>query len=87
MTIELKPEQQKIIERAMTSGMTLEEVVERAFTLVDAENESLDWMLENREAIDAHIEEGVAQAERGELIDGDEAIRILRERRAGRQVA
>ena len=33
----------------------------------------------------AHIAEGFAQAERGELIDPDEAIRILRERRRERQ--
>jgi predicted transcriptional regulator len=37
-----------------------------------------DWMLEQREAISAHIETGFAQAERGELIDGDAAIEMLR---------
>jgi predicted transcriptional regulator len=41
-------------------------------------------MLTEREAIATHIAEGFAQAERGELIDPDEAIRILRERRAKR---
>ena len=43
-----------------------------------------DWMLERREAIAAHIEKGFAQAERGELIDGDAAIEMLRQRRAER---
>ena len=42
---------------------------------------ALDWMLEQREAIAAHIEEGFAQAERGELIDGDDMIAMLRRRR------
>jgi hypothetical protein len=41
-------------------------------------------MLTEREAIAAHIAEGFAQAERGELIDAEEAARILRERRAKR---
>jgi hypothetical protein len=41
-------------------------------------------MLTEREAIAAHIAEGFAQAERGELIDAEEAVRILRERRAKR---
>jgi predicted transcriptional regulator len=41
-------------------------------------------MLTEREAIAAHIAEGFAQAERGELIDAEGAVRILRERRAKR---
>ena len=43
-----------------------------------------DWMLEEREAVAAHIETGFAEAERGELIDGDAAIEMLRQRRAER---
>jgi predicted transcriptional regulator len=39
-----------------------------------------DWILEEREAVAAHIEKGLAQAERGELIDGDAAIETLRQR-------
>jgi len=41
-------------------------------------------MLTEREAIAAHIAEGFAQAERGELIDPEDAVRILQERRAKR---
>jgi len=41
-------------------------------------------MLEQRASVDAHIEQGFAQAERGELIDGDAAIAMLRKRRAER---
>jgi predicted transcriptional regulator len=41
-------------------------------------------MFEQREAISARIEKGFAQAERGELINGDAAIEMLRQRRAER---
>jgi predicted transcriptional regulator len=41
-------------------------------------------MLEHRDAVAAHIEKGFAQAERGELIDGDAALEMLRKRRAAR---
>jgi predicted transcriptional regulator len=44
-------------------------------------------LLEDRTAVAARIAEGVAAAGRGELFDEEEAIGILRERRAGRQVA
>jgi predicted transcriptional regulator len=43
-----------------------------------------DWMFERREAIAAHIEIGVAQAERGESIDADAVVEMLRQRRAER---
>ena len=44
-----------------------------------------DWMFEQREAIAAHNEKGFAQSERGELLDGDAAIEMLRMRRAERR--
>jgi predicted transcriptional regulator len=39
-------------------------------------------MLEQREVVAAHIKTGFAQAERGELIDGDSAVEMLHQRRA-----
>jgi len=42
-------------------------------------------MFEQREAIAAHNEKGFAQSERGELLDGDAAIEMLRMRRAERR--
>jgi len=39
-------------------------------------------MLEQRVSVSAQIEEGFAQAERGQLIDGDAAIEMLHRRRA-----
>jgi predicted transcriptional regulator len=41
-------------------------------------------MFKQRESIAAHIETGFAQAERGELIEGDAAIEMLRRRRSER---
>ena len=43
-----------------------------------------DWMLEQGEAVAAQIAEGFAQAERGELIDGDTVLEVFRQRRAKR---
>lgn len=43
-----------------------------------------DWTPEEIAAVAAHIEIGFAQAERGELIDGDVALAMLRQRRANR---
>jgi predicted transcriptional regulator len=39
-------------------------------------------MLEDRDAVSAHIRTGFAQAEGGELIDSDAALEMLRRRRA-----
>jgi predicted transcriptional regulator len=44
-------------------------------------------MLADKEAIAAQIEEGFAQAERGELVDADQAAQILQNRRANRRIA
>jgi predicted transcriptional regulator len=87
MILEIKPEQQKILDRAAQSGMSPEEVLDQAFDLIREQFRNEDWMLANREAIAAQIEEGFAQAERGELADADEAIRTLKDRRAKRRIA
>lgn len=87
MDLKLKPEQQELLERIARSGMGPEEVLDQAFAVIREQHENLDWMLEERESIAAHIAEGVAQAKRGELIDAEEAIRILQERRKQRQIA
>ncbi len=87
MFLELNPEQEQILELATRSGMSREEVLDRAFTIIREQNEMDEWMLANREEIAAQIEEGYAQAERGELIDAEEVVRILQEDRARRQIA
>jgi hypothetical protein len=46
--------------------------------------QSLIWMIERRDSIAAQVATGFVQAERGELTDGDEALVVLRRRRAER---
>ncbi len=86
MTIDLKPEQQRVIDLAVRSGAYQNpgEVLDQAFEIIREQLQFEDWRLEQRAAVAAHIETGFAQAERGELIDGDAAIEMLRQRRAER---
>jgi hypothetical protein len=60
------------------------EVLDQALEIIREQLDLEDWMVEQREAVSSHIQVGFAQAERGELIDGDKALEILRLRRAER---
>ena len=86
MTIDLKPEQQRVIDLAVRSGayQSPGEVLDQAFEIIREQLDLEDWMIEQREAVAAHIEKGFLQAERGELLGGDAAIEMLRKRRAER---
>jgi antitoxin ParD1/3/4 len=83
VTIDLRPEQQHVIEMAVRSGAyeNAGEVLDQALEIIREQLQLEDWMIEQREAVAAHIEKGFAQAERGELIDGDAAVEMLRRRR------
>lgn len=87
MVIDLKPEQQRLIDLAVQSGAYQDpaEVVDQAFEIIREQLSLGDWMLEEREAVTAHIAHGFAQAERGDLIDGDTVIEMLRQKRAERR--
>jgi hypothetical protein len=76
MSINLKPEQQRVIDLAVQSGAYQNPggVLDQAFEIIREQLDLEDWMLDQREAIAAHIATGFAQAERGELIDGDAAV-------------
>jgi predicted transcriptional regulator len=87
MILELKPEQQRLLDRAAQSGMSPEELLDQAFAVIDEQYRNDEWLLAEKGAIVAQIEEGVAQAERGELVDADEAVEILRKRREKRRIA
>jgi predicted transcriptional regulator len=87
MIVELKPEHQKILEQEILSGRTQEEVLDQAFAIIQAQHDMDDWLIENREEIAAQIEEGYAQAERGELLDPDQVRQMLQERRQNRKTA
>jgi predicted transcriptional regulator len=84
--IDLKPEQQRVIDLAVGSGayQTPAEVLDQAFEIIRDQLDFEDWMFEKREAVAAQVLTGFAQAERGELVDGDAAIEMLRKRRAER---
>ncbi len=86
MTIDLKPEQQRVIDLAMRSGayQNAGEVLDQAFEIIREQLSLEDWMLSQREEVAAHIATGFAQAERGELLDEDDALEMLRKRRAAR---
>jgi Arc/MetJ-type ribon-helix-helix transcriptional regulator len=86
MQIDLKPEQQRIIEFALKSGAYVDsaDVIDQAFEFIREQLHFEDWMSEQRDSIAAHVERGFAQAERGELMDGDRAIEMLRLRRIER---
>ena len=86
MSFDLKPEQQRVIDLAVRSGAYRNpaDVLDQAFEIIREQLDLEDWMFDQRDAIATHIETGFAQAERGEQIDGDTAIEILRQRRAER---
>ena len=85
MAIDLKPEQQ-VTDLAVRSGAYRNpgEVLDQAFEIIQEQLDLEDWMIEEREAVAAHIEKGLVQAERGESIDGDAAVEMLRQRRSAR---
>lgn len=86
MRIDLKPEQQRVIDLAVGSGAYKNpvEVLDQAFEIIREQLNLENWMVDQRDAVAAQIEKGFLQAERGELIDGDAAIEMLRKRRAER---
>ena len=86
MVIDLKPDQQRVIDLAIQSGayQNPDEVLDQAFEIIREKLDLEHWMIEQREAVAAQIATGFAQAERGELMDGEAAIEMLRQRRAER---
>jgi predicted transcriptional regulator len=87
MIVELKPDQQAVLERAARSGMSPEELLDQAFAVIREQYRNEEWMQAERESIAAHIEEGFAQAKRGELVDAEEARNLLAQRRTKRTTA
>ena len=79
MTIHLKPELEALIQKDVERGpyQSADEFVAQAVQML---HEHEQWLADNRAGIAAKIECGFAQAERGELVDGDQAFRQLRQR-------
>jgi Arc/MetJ-type ribon-helix-helix transcriptional regulator len=83
MTVTLSPEQERRLADILRSGayQNAEQVLDHALEMLLAQEE---WLAENRGEIAAVIELGYAEAERGELMDGDEVrSRMARERTPG----
>ena len=81
MSISLTPEDKKLIQKRMKTGLfkTVEEVIHDALAAQDSEAE---WLIENKLAINEKIARGIAQLDRGEGVSGDVARARLQRRKA-----
>jgi len=71
MTIQItRPEIEALIQQRLHSG-AFESVEDVLFDALEIQGEREAWVQENKEAIDAKIERGLAQLDRGEGIPGD----------------
>jgi len=84
MQVNLPPDLETLVDKRLSSGgySSVEEVFRRALEAQDAEE---SWTAEERRALTAHIEEGLLQGERGELIDGVQAHREIQGMKDGRR--
>jgi hypothetical protein len=71
MAITLRPDhEQRFLDAVRTGGFeTTDDAMDIALEMLRSQNE---WLLENREAIDAKIRQGLAELDRGEGIPEDE---------------
>lgn len=77
MEIHLRPEHERLIQRALDSGecQNPDELIGRALELYESQEE---WLLNHRDAIDARIREGIEQLDRGEGIAEEELDQYLK---------
>lgn len=83
MTIEInRPEIEALIQQRLHSG-AFESVEDVLFDALEMQREREAWLQENKGAIDAKIERGLAQLDRGEGITGDQLrSRLTADKRA-----
>jgi len=76
MQLNVPPDLETLINKRLSSGAytSVEDVLRRALEVQGVEE---SWTDEERKALSSHIEEGYLQAERGELINGDQARREI----------
>jgi Arc/MetJ-type ribon-helix-helix transcriptional regulator len=76
MQLNVPPDLEALVKKRLATGAfaNAEEVIRRALEAQDAEE---SWTEEERLALSAHIDEGFLQAQRGELIEGDQARREI----------
>ncbi|HEY0702222.1 MAG TPA: hypothetical protein VGD60_05590 [Candidatus Acidoferrales bacterium] len=80
MNIRLKPETEELIKKDLQNGVyqSIDEYVEHAVTVL---HEREAWLAATRAEISAKLDEGWAAAQRGELVDADDALSRLEERK------
>ncbi len=84
MNVSLTAELQELVERKVQSGRfsSASEVVRAGLRLLEQEDEYREAELG---ALLAKVREGIEQAERGELLDGEEAISRVKARAADKR--
>jgi antitoxin ParD1/3/4 len=80
MAITLDPATEQRIQRELERGhyASPAEVIAQALDLLEAEQE---WLQITKSALNARLEESIAQIDRGEGIPGDQLLKVLAERR------
>ncbi len=84
MAIQLNPEQENRITQALRSGAyrSPDEVIDRAPEVLHEQDE---WLMANRQTLDAKIRGGIAELERGEGIAEDELDAYIARMKAQRE--
>ena len=84
MNVSLTEELQELVERKVKSGRftSASEVVRAGLRLLEQED---DYREAELEALRTKVQEGVEQAERGELADGEEALSRVKARAASKR--
>ncbi len=80
MAIELKPDQEDRIEKALRSGayQSPDEVIDQALEMLAERDE---WLAQHRTELSAMIAAGYMAAQRGDLIDEDQVRANMDERK------
>ena len=80
MTIHLRPELEELIRQDVERGAyeTIDDFVEQAVSLLHAQEA---WLAEHKSEIAAKIQVGFAAAQRGELVEPEQARSTLEERK------
>lgn len=76
MTVQLSPELEALVKKDVERGPynSIDDFVEQAVTML---HEQEEYLAAHRDSIRLAIEEGWAEAERGELIDGEQVKREM----------
>lgn len=82
MNVRIRPDLEKLIQEDVERGPygSVDEYVEEAVSLLHQQEQ---WLAQNRAEIKAKIEEGYAQAKRGQLLEADEVRQATRDRIQG----